>query len=110
MEIVGPCHVLLRDGKPVDLQMVSTVKYTLLTCTSTAYYFTNVEDAELYMRYLQQEEGLRTLESILYSKKIPEYEKKSYREFKNTLEPEILRNAIKNIKVEVVVKKYSRKK
>lgn len=110
MEIIGPCHVLLRDGKQVDLQLVSTVKFSLLTCITTAYYFHSVADAELYISYLQQEEGLRNLESILSSKKIPEYEKKGYREFRDSLEPEILRNAVKSIDVEIIVKKTRRKK
>lgn len=110
MDISGPSHVLFRDGKPSDIYLVTATTNTMMDICVTSYYFQTVEEAELYLKYLQQVDGLKELSRILRSKKIPEYEKKGYREFKDSLQPEILETIAKGIKPEIIVTRYKRKK
>lgn len=110
MEISGPSHVLYRDGKPADSYLVTSTEKTMTEIKVWSYYFDNPEDAELYLRYLQQEEGMKNLNRVLASKKVPDYEKKDYRAFKDSIDTTILIEIAKKLNPEKVFNKYKRKK
>lgn len=110
MSISGPCHVLYRDGKPDDSYLVTATQTTMIEIHVTSFYFKSKDEAELYVKYLQQVEGLKDIDRLLASKKIPEYEKEEYRQFLKTLEPEVLQKAVSKLTPEIVISKYRRKK
>lgn len=100
MSVSGPCFVSIKNGVPFNkYEVVSTAKTPLCIITEV-FYFDKEPDAELYVKYLQQEEGLKDINKILSSDRTFKWEKDEYREFKDSINWDVLRNAVKGLHFE----------
>lgn len=96
----GPCFVSIKNGAPFGkYEVVATEKTPLLIITE-AFYFDKEADAELYVLYLKREAGLKEINKILASDRTFKWEKDEYREFKNSIDWDEYRKAVKNLKFE----------
>lgn len=92
MEVRGPCLLTYHNGKPCQLYEVSTSKRSMKGFNNVRYFFAKWEDAEIYTYYLYQVDGVDFIKRVLASKKMPQWEKKEYRAFLETLDLSILEN------------------
>lgn len=95
MEVRGPCLMTYHNGKPCKLYEVSTSKRSLKGFQNARYFFEKWEDAEIYLYYLYQVDGVDCIKRILASKKMPQWEKKEYKAFLDTLDLKTLENLAK---------------
>lgn len=110
MSVSGPCFVSIKNGVPFNkYEVVSTVKTPLCIITEV-FYFEKEPDAELYVKYLQQEEGLKNINKILSSDRTFKWEKDEYREFRDSVDWSVLRNAVKDLKYEYKKETFRRNK
>ena len=86
MDISGPAFCIVKDGLPFNKYEIETTERTPKGICSTAYYFDTLEDAELYLRFLQQKEGERYIDSVLSSTRTPNWEKKEFIEFQESID------------------------
>lgn len=98
MDVRGPCLCTYHNGKPCRLYEVVTSKKSMKGYDCVRYFFTNWEDAEIYTYYLYQVDGVDFINRVLVSKKIPQWEKKEYKEFLETLDLSILEDMVKDLK------------
>jgi hypothetical protein len=98
MDIKGPAFVIMKDGKTLNKFEIITTKKTLGGYQNTCYYFNNKNDAELYLRFLQQIAGRRFIEETLSSRRTPNWEKKEFREFEESIDWDEIPAKVKNIK------------
>lgn len=92
MEVRGPCLLTYHNGKPCQLYEVTTSQRSMKGYSNVRYFFTRWEDAEIYTYYLYQVDGVDFINRLLASKKMPQWEKKEYRAFLETLDLSILEN------------------
>lgn len=97
MRIGGPAFCSIKGGLPFNKYEVLTSQLTPKGLLFTHYYFDNVDDAELYIRYLQQVEGLNDLKRQLRSSRTYLYEKRELEEFMETIDWDELPNKVKNL-------------
>ena len=100
MNVSGPCFVIVKNGAPFNKYEVVATESSPLCITTEAFYFESKSDAELYVRYLRQEAGLKDIDKLLSSDRTFKWEKEEYREFKNSIDWDELRNAVKGLKFE----------
>ena len=86
MDIRGPCLLTFHNGQPCRLYEVVTSKKSMKGFNNVRYFFSSWEDAEIYLYYLYQLDGVDFIKRIQASKKIPNWEKKEYRAFLETLD------------------------
>lgn len=98
MDISGPAFCILKDGKPFNKYEVVATDRNAKGITATAYYFDSKEDAELYLRFLLQKEGEKSINAFLHSERTPLWEKREYREFKESIDWNEIPAKVKNIK------------
>lgn len=110
MNVSGPCFVLIKNGVPFNKYEVVATENSPLCITTEAFYFENKDDAELYVRYLQQEAGLKDINKLLSSNRTFKWEKEEYKEFKDSIDWDELRNAVKGLKFEYHKYIYRRNK
>lgn len=89
---------MVRNGKPCNKYLLITRERTPKGITSVLYFFDTVEAAELYLRFLQQVEGQKFIESIIHASRTPLWEKREFRDFQETIDWDELPAKIKNIK------------
>lgn len=99
MDISGPCHVLMREGKECDLYLLTTREPCLLGTKVINYYFDTEKDAETYIPYIYQVYGIKSLNKKVHSSKLAHWEKKEYGSFLDSIDTSILENLVKDIKV-----------
>lgn len=97
MDVSGPCLLTFHKGKPCELYEVVSRKKSIKGITCTRYLFETWEEAEIYTYYLYQVEGVDFIKRLLASKKVPNWEKKEYREFYETLDLSLLENLVVNM-------------
>lgn len=97
MEISGPSFCPIRNGKPCNKYLIITRERNPKGVLNTLYFFTNQDDAEVYLRFLQQVEGRRFVDSVLHSTRTPLWEKKEFRDFEESIDWEELPAKIKKI-------------
>lgn len=97
MEVRGPCLLLYHNGKPCRLYEVSTSQKSLKGFSNVRYFFEDWEDAEVYLYYLYQVAGVDSIKRLLASKKMPQWEKKEYRAFLQTLDLNTLTDLAKSL-------------
>lgn len=97
MEVRGPCLLTFHNGKPCQLYEVATSQRSMKGYSNARYFFTRWEDAEIYVYYLYQVAGVDFIERVLTSKKMPQWEKKEYRAFLETLDLSILENLVQSL-------------
>lgn len=102
MDIKGPAFVIMKDGKMLNKYEIVTTKKTLAGYQNTCFYFNSKKDAELYLRFLQQVEGEKFIKDILSSRRTPNWEKKEFREFEETIDWDELPAKVRNIKFTTV--------
>lgn len=95
MEVRGPCLLTYHNGKPCTLYEVSTSKRSMKGYSNVRYFFSRWEDAEIYTYYLYQVDGVDFIKRVLASKKMPQWEKREYRDFLETLDLSVLENLAK---------------
>lgn len=100
MEVSGPCLLTVHNGKPCRLYEVLLRKKSIKGTTCTRYFFATWEEAEIYTYYLYQECGVDFINRLLAAKKIPNWEKKEYREFLDNLDLKLLEVLIQGIEFE----------
>ena len=61
------------------------------------YFFGSWEDAEIYLYYLYQLDGVDFIKRVLSSKKMPNWEKKEYKAFLETLDLKTLKDIASTI-------------
>ena len=110
MNVSGPCFVIMKNGAPFNKYEVVATETTPLCITTEAFYFEDKNDAELYVRYLQQEAGLKDINKLLASDRTFKWEKDEYEEFKNSIDWGELRTAVKDLKFEYYKKVFRRNK
>lgn len=97
MEIRGPCLLLCHNGQRCYKYEVTTTERSLKGFSNVRYIFGNWEDAEIYLYYLYQVDGVDCIKRILASKKMPQWEKKEYKTFLDSLDLTELENLAKQI-------------
>lgn len=99
MDISGPCHVLMREGKECDLYLVTTRESCPTGIKVTNYFFETNKEAETYIPYIYQLYGIDGLHKKIHSKKTAKWEKKEYLDFLHSIDQSTLENAVKDINV-----------
>lgn len=99
MSISGPCFCPIKGGRPFNKYEVVYRTRTPKGLESIKYYFDTEQDAELYLLFLYQQEGLRDINKVLSSTRTYFWEKEAYKAFKESIDWEELPAKIKNIKV-----------
>lgn len=99
MNISGPCFCPIKGGRPFNKYEVVCKASAPKGVEVTKYYFDNQEDAEIYLLFLRQQEGLNNLNKMILSPRTYAWERKEYQEFKESIDWEELPAKIKNIKV-----------
>lgn len=89
----------VHNGRILNKYELVTRKRTINGIQNSRYYFKTKEDAELYLRFLLQEEGERQIDNFLKSKRHHQWEKEEYQDFKESIDWETLRKAVKKIRV-----------
>ena len=97
MDIRGPCLLTFHNGKPCRLYEVVTSKKNMKGFNNVRYFFNSWEDAEIYVYYLYQVDGVDFIKRVQASKKIPNWEKREYKEFLETQDLTILENLVAHI-------------
>lgn len=98
MDISGPSFCGIRNGKPCNKYLIVTRVQTLKGITNVLYFFDTKDDAELYLRFLQQVEGEKFVNSVIHSNRTPIWERREFVEFKESIDWEELRVKVKDIK------------
>ena len=104
MEIVGPCFIPIKDGRPFNRYEVIVRVRAPKGVETTKYFFKTLEDAETYLLFLYQQEGRKEIDRVLASHRSYKWEKRQYEEFRDSIDWEELPRKIKkmNIKEEHV--------
>lgn len=112
MDISGPCHVLMKEGKECDLYLITTRELCQLGIKVTNYFFQTNEDAERYMSYIYYVYGVEDLNNKIHSKKTAVWERKEYLDFLNSINSSEIENDVKDINffVETTIVKRGKKK
>lgn len=110
MNVSGPCFVIIKNGEPFNKYEVVATTKTPLSIIAEAFYFDNVKDAELYVKYLQREAGLKEINKLLSSNRTFKWEKEEYSEFKNSIDWDEYKSQVKNLKFEYKRTVYNRGK
>lgn len=110
MNVSGPCFVSIKNGLPFGKYEVVATTKTPLSIITEAFYFEQNADAELYVKYLQQEAGLKDINKLLSSDRTFKWEKEEYRAFRDSINWDELRDAVKNLKFEYEKQIYRRNK
>lgn len=97
MDIRGPCLLTYHNGQPCRLYEVSTSKKSMKGFNNVRYFFGSWEDAEIYLYYLYQLDGVDFIKRVLSSKKMPNWEKKEYKAFLETLDLKTLKDIASTI-------------
>lgn len=98
MELSGPSFVIVKNGKLINkYELIARVR-SPKGIQSTLYYFNTEKDAELYRQYLIQCEGLKSLDKAITSRRIFNWERKEYEDFKESIDWDELPAKIKDIK------------
>ena len=110
MNVSGPCFVVMRNGEIFNKYEVVATQKTPLLIIAEAFYFDKEADAELYVKYLQREAGLKDINKILSSDRTFKWEKKEYEDFKDTIDWDEYRRQIKNLRFTYQKTTYKRGK
>lgn len=97
MDIRGPCLLTYHNGQPCRLYEVSTSKKSMKGFNNVRYFFGSWEDAEIYLYYLYQLDGVDFIKRVIASKKMPNWEKKEYKAFLETLDLKTLKDIASTI-------------
>jgi len=109
MNVSGPCFVIMKNGAAFNKYEVAATENTPLAIITTLYYFDDKDDAELYVKFLLQENGLRELNKLLASDRTFKWEKEEYEVFKNSINWDELRNKVKSLTFTTQTIKVQRK-
>lgn len=90
----------VHNGRVINKYEIVTRVRVPRGIQSTKYYFSNKDDAELYLLFLYQERGEKEINTFLASKRYHQWEKREYMEFKKTINWDELRNAVKDLAFE----------
>ena len=110
MNVSGPCLVIVKNGVPFNKYEVVATKTSPLCITAEAFYFDNQDDAELYVKYLQREAGKEDIDKLLASDRTFLWEKKEYETFRDSIDWDELKNAVKDLKFDYQKTVYKRKR
>ena len=110
MNVSGPCFVIMRNGERFNKYEVVATTKTPLLIIAEAFYFDKEQDAELYVKYLQREAGLKDINKLLSSDRTFKWEKKEYEDFKDSIDWDEYKNQIKDLKYEYRKTTYKRGK
>ena len=99
----------MKNGVAFNKYEVAATETTPFTITTNLYYFDDKDEAELYVKYLLQENGEKELNRLLVSDRTFKWEKEEYRAFKNSINWDELRNAVKNLQFTTETIKIIRK-
>lgn len=99
MEIVGPCFMPIKDGRPFNRYEVVVRIRNAKGIYATRYFFKTLEDAETYLLFLYQQEGCKDIDRILTSSRTYKWEKRQYEEFRDSIDWEELPRKIKNMNI-----------
>ena len=100
MNVSGPCFVIMKNGEIFNKYEVVATHKTPLLIVAEAFYFDKKDDAELYVKYLQREAGLKDINKLLSSDRTFKWEKEEYEEFKNSIDWDEYRRLVKDLKFE----------
>ena len=97
MDVSGPCLVVVKDGQPFNkYELIAEDKqFHLGGSFWISYYFNTIEDADLYLLFLIQEIGRKTLNQQINSKRT--VDRTSLIEFRKTLDFKTLQDKVKGI-------------
>ena len=109
MELSGPSYCQIKDGLPCNKWMLTAHERTPKGTTYDIYLFAKKDDAETYLKYLQQCIGVDDLLKKINNPRTFKWEKEEYQEFYNSLDLTVLENAAKKIKFETDHKFYPAK-
>ena len=110
MNVSGPCFVVMKDGATFNKYEVVATQKTPLLIIAEAFYFDKEADAELYVKYLQREAGLKDINKLLSSDRTFKWEKEEYRDFKDTIDWDEYKRLVKDLKFEYKKTTYRRGK
>lgn len=98
MEIRGPCFYPIKNGEPFNKYEVLASETTPKGIITDKYYFDSKDDAELYLRFLLQEDGLKSINKTISSPRTYIWEKNEYKAFKASIDWGELRFKVKNLR------------
>lgn len=98
MDISGPSFCPVRNGKPCNKYLIITRAHSLKGISNVLYFFDTKNDAELYLRFLQQLDGEKFVNSVIHSNRTPLWEKKEFRDFKESIDWDEIPAKVKDIK------------
>lgn len=101
MTISGPCFCPIKGGRPFNKYEVVCRFRTPKGYEATKYYLDTKEDAELYLLFLYQQEGLHSINKTLASTRTYRWERDELERFKESIDWEELPAKIKNINVTI---------
>lgn len=99
MDISGPCFCPIKDGRPFNKYEIVCRETVPKGIESTKYYFNTEEEAETYLLFLLQQDGLKEIDKVLSSKRSYKWEKLEYIKFRDSIDWEELPRKIKNMDI-----------
>lgn len=106
MELSGPSYCHIKDGLPCNKWMITAWDKTPKGTKYDIYYFTTEQEAETYLKYLNQVYGVEDLKKKINNPRTFKWEVKEYEEFLESLDLSFLENAVKDIHFEKDYKFY----
>lgn len=97
MNVSGPCFVMVKKGQPFNKYEVVLTETTPLTIKTKSYYFDKKSDAELYYKYLLQVVGEKEIKDFIAYNRNPQWEKNEYKEFRDSINWQELKDAVKDL-------------
>lgn len=98
MNVSGPCFVSVKNGERFNKYEVVATTKTPLLIIAEAFYFDQEADAELYVKYLQREAGLKDINKLLSSDRTFKWEKQEYEDFKDTIDWDEYKRQVQDLK------------
>lgn len=106
MELSGPSYCQIKDGLPCNKWMLTAYERTPKGTAYDIYLFAKKDDAEIYLKYLQQCIGVADLKKKITNPRTFKWEREEYQTFLDSLDLTVLENAAKKIKYETDHKFY----
>lgn len=97
MSVSGPCFVIMKDGVIFNKYEVTHTEQTPLLIKTDSFFFDSKDDAEIYYKFLLQEEGEKDLRRAINSDRTFLYEKEELIAFRNSINWDELKDKVKQM-------------
>lgn len=98
MELSGPSFCQIKDGEPCNKWMITSWERTPKGTSYDIFYFSTEQEADTYLKYLNQCYGVEDLQKKIHNNRTFKWEIEEYKEFLASLDLNVLIDAVKDIK------------